>query len=251
MLQIRARPHCQLRGEAVMTPKDAVPIFRRFEIFQDVPAAVLEDLARSCAWRPVPAGQQILIAYEESAEVYFITSGKVKILLYSAAEGRRVLFTTLGPYQMFGEVAAIDSCSRSASVEADEDCVLAVLPHEAFRRLVREHEAFAFAVMKQLAAQVRRLSERVFEFSTLGVQSRVFSELLRCAIPGAGKNGQALLSPAPHRSDLAARVSTNREAVSRAITTLKRKEIIRKEGKDLRILDLEALRKLVMKAKGE
>jgi CRP/FNR family transcriptional regulator, cyclic AMP receptor protein len=251
MLQIRARPRCQLRREAVMTPRDAVSIFRRFEILEDLPSAVLEDLARSCSWRPVQAGQHILIAREESAEVYFIASGKVRILLYSAAEGRPVLFTILGPYQMFGEVAAIDRCARSASVEAEEDCLLAVLPHEPFCRLMREHHAFALAVMKQLASQVRRLSERVFEFSTLGVQSRIYSELLRCAVPVAGKTGQGLLSPAPHRSDLAARVSTNREAVSRAITVLKRKGIIRKEGKDFRILNLETLRDLVMKAKGE
>jgi CRP-like cAMP-binding protein len=251
MLQIRARPRCQLRGEAVMTPKEAVSILRRFEIFEDVPCAVLEDLARCCFWRQVPAGQQIFIAGEESADVYFVASGKVRILLYSAAEGRRVIFTILGPYQMFGEVAAIDRRARSASVEVEEDCMLGILPHEQFSRLTAGHSAFAFAVKKQLASQVRRLSERVFEFSTLGVQSRIYSELLRCAAPVAGKTGQGLLSPAPHRSDLAARVSTNREAVSRAITTLKRKGIIRKEGKDLRILDLETLRKLVLKAKGE
>jgi CRP-like cAMP-binding protein len=251
MLQIRARPRCQLRGEAVMTPRDAVSIFKRFEIFEDVPSAVLEDLARSCAWRAVPAGQQILIAREESADVYFVGSGKVRIVLYSATEGRRVLFAVLGPYQMFGEVAAIDRIARSASVEAEEDCVLGILPREPFRRLAAEHPAFAFAVMKQLAAQVRRLSDRVFEFSTLGVQSRIYSELLRCAVPVAGKIGQGLLSPAPHRSDLAARVSTNREAVSRAITVLKRRGIIRTEGKELRVLDLEALRQLVLKAKGE
>src|SRR5215469_5932148 len=122
-----------------MIPKDAVSIFKQFEILEDLPAAVLEDLARCCTWRQIPAGQQILIAHEESADVYFVASGKVKVLLYSAAEGRRVLFTTLGPYQMFGEVSAIDCCSRSASVEADEDCLLAILPLEQFRRLVRVH----------------------------------------------------------------------------------------------------------------
>src|SRR5262249_43338926 len=168
MLQIRARPCRQLRGEAVMTPRDSVSIFRQFEIFEDVPSAVLEDLARCCMWRPVPAGQQILIDREESTEVYFIASGKVRIVLYSAAHGRRVLFAVLGPHQIFGEVSAIARRARSASVEAEEDCVLGVLPREPFRRLIAEHPAFAFAVMKQLAAQVRRLSERVFEFSTLG-----------------------------------------------------------------------------------
>jgi CRP/FNR family transcriptional regulator, cyclic AMP receptor protein len=234
-----------------MTAKDAVSIFKRFEIFEDVPSPVLEELARSCTWRSIPAGQQILMAREESGDVYFVASGKVRIVLYSAGEGRRVLFTVLGPHEMFGEVAAIDRSARSASVEAEQDCMLGILPREAFRRLSAEHAAFAFAVMKQLAAQVRRLSDRVFEFSTLGVQSRIYSELLRSVVPVAEKKGQGLVSPAPHRSDLAARVSTNREAVSRAITVLKRRGIIRMEGKDLRVIDLDALRQLVMKAKGE
>jgi CRP/FNR family transcriptional regulator, cyclic AMP receptor protein len=228
-----------------------VSIFRQFEILKELPEAALQDLSASCFWQSVSAGRQILMANEDGREVYFVAAGKVRILLYSAAEGRPVLFTIYGPHEMFGEMAAIDGRPRSATVEAEEDCVIAILPYEQFLRLVGNYPAFAWAVMTQLTSQVRRLTERVFEFSTLGVESRIFAELLRCVSPADERRGQALLSPPPHRNDLAARVSTNREAVSRAITVLKKEGIVRKEGKNLRILKLEGLRMLVKKARGE
>jgi CRP-like cAMP-binding protein len=124
-------------------PDDRMDIFGRFEILNDLPAAALDDLARSCAWMTAPAGKQILLVNEPSAEVYFIASGKVRVLLYSAAEGKPVLFATLGPLDMFGELAAIDGKARSATVEAEEDCELAVLSKGDFQRLAEAHPALA------------------------------------------------------------------------------------------------------------
>ncbi len=195
-------------------------ILKRFEFLKDLPPAALDDLGRSCNWLPAPPGKQILLANEPSADVYFIVAGKVRVLLYSATGGKPVLFATLGPFEMFGEVAAIDGEPRSATVEAGEECMLAVLPRDQFHRLLHTYAAFSFAVMKHLAGQVRRLSDRVFEFSTLTVQGRVHAELNRLAVLAGEQDGQALISPAPRLVDLAARVSSHREAVSRAISRL-------------------------------
>jgi CRP/FNR family transcriptional regulator, cyclic AMP receptor protein len=230
---------------------DRSSIFERFDLFRDLPAAVLDDLARSCAWQSVKAGKQILLAKESTSDVFFVVEGKVRILLYSAVEGKPVLLTTLGRFHMFGEMAAIDGNPRSATVEAEEDCTLAILSKEHFHKLVHAHPAFSFAIMKHLAAQVRRLTERVYEFSTLSVQARVHAELLRLAALASEGEGQALLSPAPLLVDLAARVSTHREAVSRVISRLQEKGIVRREGADIRILSLSRLRNLLMEEKGE
>jgi CRP/FNR family transcriptional regulator, cyclic AMP receptor protein len=230
---------------------DRSSIFERFEIFRDLPAAALDDLARSCSWQSVKAGRQILLAKEASSEVYFIIEGRVRILLYSAVEGKPVLFTTLGRFQMFGEMSAIDGNLRSATVEADDDCTLAILTRDQFHKLVHANPAFAFAVMRQLVGHVRRLTERVYEFSTLSVQARVHAELLRLAALAGESDGQALLSPPPLLVDLAARVSTHREAVSRVISRLQEKEIVRREGAGIRILSLARLRDLLMEEKGE
>jgi len=232
-------------------PDHRTPIFKRFEVLKDLAADALDDLAGSLSWTSAPAGKQIVLANEPCGDVYFIVDGRVQVLLYSAAEGKPVLFVTLRAFEMFGEMAAIDGSPRSATVEAEDDCVLAVLPREQFLRLIRAYPAFSFAVMKQLVAQARRLSDRVYEFSTLGVQARVYAELLRVVALAGEQNGQALLSPAPLLVDLAARVSTHREAVSRVISRLQDNGILKREGPNIRVLEIDRLRRLLLEEKGE
>jgi len=232
-------------------PEYPTSIFKRFEVLKNLSADALDDLAGVSSWITAPSGKQIVLANEPSSEVYFIVNGRVRVLLYSALQGKPVLFATLGAFEMFGEIAAIDGAPRSATVEAEEDCILAVLPKEQFLRLIHLYPALSFAVMKQLAARVRRLSQRVFEFSTLGVQARIYAELLRLTASAGEQDGQALLSPAPLLVDLAARVSTHREAVSRVISRLQDNGIVRREGSNIRFLDIDRLRRLLHEEKGE
>jgi CRP-like cAMP-binding protein len=154
---------------------------------------------------------------------------------------------------MFGEISVIDGEPRSASVEIEEDCLLGTLSAERFLGLIAEHPTFGRAVMMHLAAHVRRLSRRVFEFSTLSVQARVHAELLRLAEVFGVRDNQSLLSPAPRLVDVADSVSTTREAVSRVIGRLKARGIVERASNPriLRILNVEALRELVREAKGE
>ena len=70
-------------------------------------------------------------------------------------------------------------------------------------------------MFKALANQIRSLSERIVEFSTLGVNNRVHAEILRLAREVESRNGQYRISPAPTHADIASRVSTHREAVTK------------------------------------
>jgi CRP/FNR family transcriptional regulator, cyclic AMP receptor protein len=71
------------------------------------------------------------------------------------------------------------------------------------------------------------------------------------AVLAGERGGQALLSPAPLLADFAARISTHREAVSRALSRLQEQGILRRDGMDIHLLDMERLRKLVKEEKGE
>jgi predicted transcriptional regulator len=95
------------------------------------------------------------------------------------------------------------------------------------------------------------LSERVLEFSTLAVRNRIHAELLRLAADARREDGQALLSPAPSLSEIADRISTHREAVSRELSRLGSIGLLRREGGDLLVPDMARLEKLVREAKGE
>jgi hypothetical protein len=98
----------------------------------------------------------------------------------------------------------------------------------------RNHPSVMLAVLHHLTARIRELTERVFEFSTLAVRNRVHAELVRLAREhGGGK--QAVIRPAPTHSEMASRISTHREAVTRELSRLHELGIIAREGRALRV----------------
>jgi CRP-like cAMP-binding protein len=233
-----------------MDQRRGLNALRQVPILAGVSDPSLERVARVCRWLQFEAGEQLVRYQDPSTDVFFLTAGKLRVIVYSL-EGKAVQFTDLKPGSMFGEIAAIDRAARSASVEALSASTLALLTADQFEDLLLREPRVALATLKHVAVEVRRLSERVVEFSTLVVQNRIQAELLRLAAD-AGKDGpDALLSPAPSLADIAERISTHREAVSRELSRLVSMGLIRREGANLRIVDVVRLAQLVREAKGE
>ena len=113
---------------------------------------------------------------------------------------------------------------------------------------VRNHPQLAWALLKHLSAQVRRLTERVFEFSTLLVRDRLIHELLRLAEAAGGPEGRAEIRPAPTHFELAHRISSHREMVSREMSALAKAGLVEKREGALIFSDLDQLRNLIADA---
>jgi CRP/FNR family cyclic AMP-dependent transcriptional regulator len=229
---------------------ERITALRHVPILAELPQARLEQLAGLCKWRDYDAGAQILGYRDPSTDVFFLAAGKVRVIIYSP-EGKAVLFTELRPGGIFGEIAAIDRAGRSSGVESAVPSRIASLTADQFESLLLSEPAVAMATLRHVVAEVRRLSERVLEFSTLAVRCRIHAELLRLAGDSGLKEGEALLSPAPSLADIAERVSTHREAVSRELSRLGSTGLLRREGSNLRITDVARLERIVQEAKGE
>jgi CRP/FNR family cyclic AMP-dependent transcriptional regulator len=233
-----------------MRPHERVAKLKGIDILGALSEEALARVAQSCKWRDYATGEQIIDYQEPSTDVRFLLAGKARVIIYSA-DGKAVVFVDLAPPIMFGEIAAIDRKPRSASVEALEPCTVAALSAEQFEKLMMSEPDAAVATLRHLTAEVRRLSERVFEFSTMVVQNRIQAELIRLAGEAGHANGEAALSPAPSLSDIAGRISTHREAVSRELSRLISIGLLRREKGSLKITDVEKLARLVQEAKGE
>lgn len=207
-----------------------------------------------CNWQSYTAGEEILAYMASGDDVYFMISGQAKVVIYST-HGRLVDFRKLEPGDVFGEYAAIDGGSRSASIEADSDCVVAVMTSHDFQHLIAHNSAVSHALVLHLTRQLRTLTRRVYEFSTLAVNNRIQAELLRLArnslLEGASIDGEVHINPAPTHAAIAARVSTHREAVSREMSKLTKLGIIVKRGKSLIVTDIARLERLVQDSTGE
>lgn len=215
-----------------------------------VSAKTLERMEQSAKRHSYEKGQEIISRTDELREVYLLVDGVARVIVYSAS-GKAVNFRRLEAGALFGEYSAIDGLMRSASVEAVEPCRALSISATLFRELLKTDSTFMLFVLSQLVSTLRSLTGRIIEFSTLGVTSRIQTELLRMAHAAPGNGPHKEISPAPTHSEIAGRISTHREAVSREISRLKQNGILDRRGRSLIVKDVPRLELMVKDASGE
>jgi len=213
---------------------------RLISLFEDLGEAELQRIARSCVTRSYERTTQVYGEHDEATDVFFILEGTVRINSTSA-EGREIIFNDLGVGHMFGEFAAIDGQPRSATVVALSDCVLASMPAARFFELLKENGTVSTRLIQLLVAKIRAASERVFEVSALAVRERVRRELLRMAAEGTKTGRSVVISPAPTHYDLAARIGSHREAVTRELNRLAEEKVVEIGRRQIKIVDIRLL----------
>lgn len=219
-------------------------------IFAGLSPDTLARFQRRCSWRWYQAGETIVDYLDASDDVFFIASGTARASIYSLV-GKATTFSDLEAGETFGELAAIDGTPRSASIEARTTCLLASMPAAVFTEIVLSEPAVTRVVLRQLVMRIRTLTTRIYEFSTLAVSNRIQAEVLRLArlVPLNGKG--ALISPAPTHVEIANRISTHREAVTRELNRLSRLGLIERRGAGLLVKDVDRLAEMVHEATGE
>lgn len=219
-----------------------MPGLNTLALFAQLDAATLARYEKRCVRRSFSRGQMIIDQEEVSREVRFITKGHVRIVA-RMAEGREVIFNDLGPDQFFGELAAIDGGVRSANVSAQDDVTLWTMPHTVFRELCHEQPDICWAIMEHMAKVVRLLSDRLAEFTFLKARHRLYAELLRLSRERE-EGEERIIAPKPKQGEIADRIASRREIVSREMKELERSGIISKVPGGLLIARPEDLSRL-------
>ncbi len=158
-----------------------------------------------------------------------------------SASGRQITYQLLHAGEMFGELSAIDGLPRSTSCYAETETFAAKLDGAAFNRLVIDQPVMAQTILRKLAGLSRWLTERLYEYHAYDVRGRIFSELIRLA-------GEAEENPPEiHLTDrdMASRVGTTRENVTRIYSTLRKQGVIERRPNTLCILDIKQLETLL------
>ncbi len=218
--------------------------------FQALSLTDLEAIAQVCNMQPFKVGQNIVRYHDNTDSVFFIIQGGIRVT-YNALSGQEVILCDLSGGEMFGELTAIDSQPRSATVVAKTDGLLATMPASAFMNLIYANPKIAEAILKRLTGQIRRLTERVYDFSTLAVRNRIHAELLRLARIHMTTKNEAIISPPPTHVDIANFVSTHREAVTRELNILAKEKLITRTKQMLHVHDVSKLATMVNEVRGE
>jgi len=173
----------------------------------------------------------------------FLLSGQLQVIDVTE-DGRAIGLRMLAPGDFFGEIALINNSTRSASVVATSDVLVAFLPAPMAMQLFSHSPTVANQMLRHLAQKIQRDSEFRALLSINNTAKRIYTYLVLMQQKPPQPGTPAVVNLPTHQ-DIANMINTSRETVTRALLTLVQQGIVQKESHRLIILNPDALQKLV------
>lgn len=171
----------------------------------------------------------------------FLLSGQLQVIDVTE-DGRAIGLRMLAPGDFFGEIALINNSTRSASVVAMTEVLVAFLPAPTAMHLFAHSPSVASQMLRHLAQKIQRDSEFRSLLSINNTAKRIYTYLV--LMKREAPDG-TVVENLPTHQDIANMINTSRETVTRALLALAQQGIVQKEPHRLVIKNPEALQKLV------
>jgi CRP/FNR family cyclic AMP-dependent transcriptional regulator len=204
----------------------AEPALSTIPLFADIDAAELAELERRTKVKRYRKRTVIIEEGDESSTLYLLLSGRAKVYVEDDA-GKELVVRELGPGDHFGELALLGGSSRTASVMSVEDCEVRLLSGSDFQGALTARPQLALHLVRNLARQVARLTDKLRDFGLLSTYQRITKVLVEAAV----EEDRKLITPPMTQQELAEQVGCSREMVSRIIGDLRAGGYLSQEGK--------------------
>lgn len=187
---------------------------------------------RSLARKTYPAGTLMMNPDAEVRYFYFIVAGCVQLYRLSPT-GEQIFYDELRAGDCLSDLALIGD-HRPAFAQAVADTTVELLSKRDFSRLIERSAAFTTALVRNMSKRMVHLDQRLYEAIALPMRVRLHAELLRLAHRRG--NGALTIAPSPTHQELAFRIGSQREAVSKELARLSRDGILRSSRSSIVIL---------------
>lgn len=182
--------------------------------------------------------QRLFYEGDEPQAVYCLLSGRVR-LASTSAQGREFIFGEIRPNRIIGLTCSLASTPYPYTATAMEDGDILTIPASILNTLMETRADIAALLLRTLSLEhniaTRRLKSIVFH----SVEERL-ENYLRKQFEHRRKHARTdTLELRFSREELSAMLGTTRESVSRALTALTRRGLIRVQGKMLQCADLD------------
>jgi CRP/FNR family cyclic AMP-dependent transcriptional regulator len=218
---------------------DAAQVKEDLLLLEGFPKLDEESLDRLCAMgrcHDYPQGNVIHYRGDADNSVHMIVRGKVKIVMTSE-DGRDVAIDLLRAGDFFGLVAALNGGTHPSHAITATEARLIKFKADAFLEWVESCGMFASLIGRQLAERIRQAYGRIGEHALMGVKKRLLSTLLEIAEhegEPAAEGGGVVFTRPTHR-ELAQRIGSSREVVTRVLKELLESDLLDAEGRVIRV----------------
>ena len=221
---------------------DKIAALKRTALFGELGEADLRVLAERANERRLARGEVLFVEGGEASGLYVVVEGAVRAYRGSL-EGREQVIHVETAGATIAEVPVFDDGKYPSTVAGDEDSVLLFIDKRDVRRLCQEYPQIALAALKLLATRVRRAAALVEQLSLFEVDQRLARWILSEARTRGNRKGDGVfVELLLTNQQIAARIGSVREVVSRALNRLQQNGLIAIEGRSVTVPDEEVLR---------
>jgi CRP/FNR family cyclic AMP-dependent transcriptional regulator len=213
-------------------------------MLKDLDERTLELMAQRSTMATFEAGSFLHQAGEPMDAVSFLSEGRAKVYRMSA-DGKQQTIVLLGPGDAYGEIGIVDTSGQDLYVEALDRVVVCRTTRAEFLQLASRDPDLAVRLAEAMGEKLQVAREQIADFAFRDVQGRVAHLLLTFLERERRLSGDDLLErivPGLTHRELAELIGTRRESVTMALNTLERDDIIKVDGKEIVLQDIDSLR---------
>jgi CRP/FNR family cyclic AMP-dependent transcriptional regulator len=215
--------------------------------FRGLSEPVLRALDQASHKSTVPAGAILFVEGQSPRGMFILCSGRVK-LSTTSREGKILVLKTAEAGEALGLSAAISGMGFEMTAETATTCQMNFIDRRSLLNLLQNHSEIGLHAAQSLSrdfrAAYRDIHDLVLTRSSAGKLARLL--LSHSPDPDVAENFDSQPhSPMTHE-EMAQRIGSSRETVTRLLSDLKRKRLIGLDGPKLVIHDRMALEALAV-----
>lgn len=213
--------------------------------FCQVSADLLRSFSASTHLSTYPSGGIFFVEGQMPRGAYVLCAGKVK-LSTTSKEGKVLVLKMAVPGEIIGLSAVISGEAYEITAEALEPCLVNFVDREGLLRLMERSGELglrsALAVSREFQYAYREIHELVLARSSSGKLAR----LLLSWGATQSQNHECRIQASVTHEEMAQRIGASRETVTRLLSELRKKDLIRLDGTTLVIKNRTKLEALAM-----
>ncbi len=203
---------------------------KQIDLFQGLSDSEYQQLIEITKHRTIKKNTLIFSKGDENHALFILFQGSVDV--FNVTEnGKELILNTLSTGQYFGELSVLDEEMISANIITVVDCIFLVIHKTDFLQLLKKSDVIMQNIIHHLCLKVRQLTDKVESFALLDVYHRL--TLLLLDLSELMPDGQRVIKKPLTHKNIALRIGSSREMVSRILKDLESGQYIRVDHKQI------------------
>lgn len=199
-------------------------------IFSGLDSESLQQVERYTVAKTHRKHAVLIEAGDEANMLYVIIKGRVKVFL-TGDDGKELVLSELASGDYFGELGLLSGDRRTASIMTLENCDFLILTKASLLKLIADQPSVAVAIMQDLVKKLRSATDSMGMLGLMDVYGRIRKVITDAAQEEDGR----LLTGRMTQQDIADRVGSSREMVSKILSELRKGGYVETSGKRIQI----------------